>query len=69
MLETKNVKFVAYLRFIGIHCDNVDKFARGKAKYGFKMTPEKWEELKQDYDRSDYIKYAQCIDAVVDLAY
>ncbi len=69
MQKTRNVKFVAYLRFIKIHPDNVEKFARGKANYSFEIDDEKWQGLKSDFDRSDFITYAQCLDAVTDLAY
>jgi hypothetical protein len=69
MQETKNVKFVAFLRLKGIHPDEVKKITRGKASYSFKFDPPKWAELKQEFDRSDFIKYGQCIDAVIDLAY
>jgi hypothetical protein len=69
-METKNVKFVAFLRLQDIYPSKVEKFARGKAKYIFAdLTPDKWNQLKLDFDRSDYLKYAQALDSVVDLAY
>jgi Domain of unknown function (DUF5659) len=69
MFETKNVKFVAFLRFKGIHPDEVKKISRGKANYLFNSDAQTWDKLKQEFDRSDFIKYGQCIDAIVDLAY
>ena len=69
MQETKNIKLVAYLRLKGRHPDKVDKIARGKAKYLFQMDLDQWEKLKQEFDKSEFITYAQCMDAVVDLAY
>ena len=69
MNETKNVKFVAFLRFKGIHADEVKKIVRGKANYAFNLDHEAWAKLKQEFDRSDFIRYGQCIDAVIDLAY
>jgi hypothetical protein len=66
---SKNVKFVAYLRMMGIHPDRVERMARGRAKYRFNMPDEKWAQLKQEYDRSDFIRYAQNLDAVVDMAF
>lgn len=69
-METKNVKFVAFLRMKGIHSDNVEKYSRGKAKYVFTSINEvKWAALKQEFDRSEFITYAQCLDSVIDLAY
>lgn len=69
-METKNVKFVAFLRLKGIHSDKVEKYARGKAVYIFeKLTETQWDALKQEFDRSDFLTYAQCLDSVIDLAY
>ena len=67
--ESKNIKFVAYLRFLGIHPNEVQRYQRGKAKYVYAMTEEKWIDLKKKFDKSEFIKYAQCLDAVVDLAF
>lgn len=69
MQKTVNIKLVAYLRLLGKHPDNVEILSRGKAKYSFNMDLTEWSKLKQDFDRSEFIKYAQCYDAVVDLAY
>lgn len=70
MFETKNVKFVAFLRMKGIHSDKVDKYSRGKAKYIFqKMSPAEWDQHKQEFDRSVFITYAQNLDAVIDMAF
>ncbi len=69
MQETKNIKLVAYLRLKGKFPDKVDIIARGKAKYSFQMTDQAWAEVKQEFDRSEFIKYAACMDAVQDLAY
>jgi len=69
-METKNVKFVAYLRLRGVHSDKVEKYSRGKAKYIFhQLTEEKWDQFKQEFDRSEFITYAQCLDSVIDLAF
>lgn len=69
MKETKNIKLVAYLRYNSIYPDKVDIIARGRAKYYFNIDDADWAKHKQDFDRSDFIKYAACMDAVVDLAY
>jgi len=69
-METKNVKFVAYLRLKGVHSDKVEKYSRGKAKYIFnQLTEAMWDQYKQEFDRSEFITYAQCLDSVIDLAY
>jgi len=69
MLMSKNIKFVAYLRLHGIHPDKIVKQSRGKAVYGFEMSPDKWQELQQEFDKSEHLKYAQCLDAIMDLAF
>lgn len=70
MIETKNVKFVAFLRMKGIHSDKVEKYSRGKAKYVYqKMSDVEWDKLKQEFDRSEFITYAQNLDAVIDMAF
>lgn len=68
-METKNIKFVAFLRYKGLFPIHVEKLHRGKAQYRYDMSEKEWMELKQAYDKSEFIKYAQCLDAVVDLAY
>jgi len=67
--DTKNIKFVAYLRFKNIHAARIDKISRGKARYFFDMSEDDWISLKLQFDKSDEFKYAQCIDAVIDLAH
>lgn len=67
--ESKNIKFVAFLRMQKIHPDKVVKFSRGKAKYCFEMSDMQWLERKQEFNKSDFITYAQCLDAVTDLAF
>jgi len=69
MMSSKNIKFVAYLRFKGIHATKILKQERGKAAYQFEIPPEKWTELQQEFDKSPELKYAQCLDAVMDLAF
>lgn len=69
VMESKNIKFIAFLRLKGIHPDKVEKFARGKANYYFQIAEHDWMELKAQFNKSEYIKYAQCIDAIHDLAY
>lgn len=68
-METKNVKFVAFLRYKLLYPKDVQKLSRGKANYKFDLSEKEWQDLKQEYDRSEFIKYAQCLDAVIDLAY
>lgn len=68
-IPTKNVKFVAFLRLKGLNPTQVVKEGRGKAEFHFSVNEPEWQKLKLEFDRSDYLKYAQALDAVVDLAY
>lgn len=69
-LSTKNVKFVAFLRMKSIYHDGIEKIAKGRAKYIYqKVDLNNWNKLKLEFDRSEFLKYAQHLDAVVDLAY
>lgn len=67
--NTRNIKFCAYLRVKKIHPIKVDKFAHGRAIYKYRLAQEDWEKLQMDFDKSDYIEYANCLDAIKDLAY
>lgn len=68
-IPTKNVKFVAYLRLVGVTPTQVVKEGRGKAEFTFNLSESEWQKLKLDFDKSDCLKYAQALDAVMDLAY
>lgn len=69
MMSSKNIKFVAYLRYKGFFPAKVQKQDRGKAAYHFEIPSEKWLEMQQEFDKSEQLKYAQCLDAVMDLAF
>jgi hypothetical protein len=69
MQETRNIKLVAYLRMKGIYPDKVMKISKGKARYGFEISDSEWLDLQKEFDRSEFIRYGQCLDAVTDLAY
>jgi hypothetical protein len=69
---TRNIKFAAFLRMKGIHPDQVKKMSRGKAIYSYNsatVTPDAWEALKAEFDKSEFLTYAQSLDAILDLAY
>lgn len=68
-LFSRNVKFCAFLRMKGKHPDEIKKFGRGRAEYGYKVTEQVWADLKSEFDRSDFLTYAHCLDAIIDLAY
>ena len=67
--DTKNLKFSAYLRFKNVPVEKIEKIGRNRARYFFDLDETKWQELKLQFDKSDEFKYAQCLDAIADLAY
>lgn len=70
--HTLNIKFAAFLRMKNHHPDEVQKIGRGKASYGYfvsKISDKVWADLKSEFDRSEFITYAHCLDAIRDLAY
>ena len=69
LFKTKNIKFCAYLRLRNIHPIKVEKFDRGKGIYHYKMLQEDYDNLKLEFDKSKFIEYANCMDAIKDLAY
>lgn len=69
ILFSRNVKFCAFLRMKKVHPDFIKKLGRGKAEYGYKVTESVWADLKSEFDRSDFLTYAHCLDSIIDLAY
>lgn len=66
---TKNIKFCAFLRMKKIHPIGVEQIVRGRAEYKYNLSDEDWKQLKIDFNKSEFIEYANCIDAIKDLAY
>jgi len=69
MKNSRNIKFCAYLRYKGIHPEKIEVFSRGKADYFYNVGATEWELLKLEFDKSDFITYADCMDKIKDLAY
>jgi hypothetical protein len=66
---SKNIKFCAYLRYKKIFPASIDVFTRGKAEYMYNVGATEWEMLKLEFDKSEFIDYADCMDKIKDLAY
>lgn len=66
---TRNIKLCAFLRMKKIHPIGVDVITRGKAEYKYDLSDEDWMKLKVDFNKSEFIEYANCMDAIKDLAY
>ena len=67
--ETKNIKFCAYLSLSGIHPCEVKKIDKGRAIYVFKIPKREFEIHQIIFNQSDFLKYANAIEAIKDLAY
>jgi hypothetical protein len=67
--SSKNIKFCAYLRYRKFYPKDINVFSRGKAEYFYEIGATEWEMLKLEFDKSDFIDYADCLDKIKDLAY
>ena len=67
--RTKNIKFCAYLRLQKINPFKVEKLGRGKGIFFFLLTEDRWDILKMNFNNSEYIEYAHCLEACKDLCY
>jgi hypothetical protein len=67
--KTKNIKFCAYLRLMSVHPVKVEKFQRGKAIYVYSLTQQDWDKLKLEFNNSQFLEFANCLEAIKDLAY
>lgn len=66
---TKNIKFCAYLKLKGHSPIEVMIQSRGKAAYVYKMEQADWAKLQVEFNQSDFLVYAQNLEAIKDLAY
>ena len=66
---TTDIKFCAYLRLKGVNPDDVNVIRKGKAEYIYEISDEEWIEWKQEFNKSSFIEYANCLNAIKDLAY
>lgn len=69
MQRTKNVKLCAYLKLRGINPVQVRKIEKGRAEYVYELEDARWTQLQVDFNQSDFLTYAQALEAIKDLAY
>jgi hypothetical protein len=67
--KSKNIKFCAYLRLMGISPVEVIKFERGKAEYAYKMSSGDWHKYQVQFNQSKFLEYAQHLEGIKDLAF
>ena len=67
--NTRNIKFCAFLRMKNIHPFKVEKFSTGRAIYKYEMDQDEWDDLQIVFNESEFIEYANCLDAIKNLAY
>lgn len=67
--KSKNIKFCAYLRLLGISPVEVIKLERGKAEYVYKMSAGDWHKHQVQFNQSKFIEYAQALEGLKDLAF
>ena len=68
-MKTKNIKFCAYLKLHGINPVEVIKIAKGKAEYVYSIAEKEWDTWQIKFNNSDYLAYANNLEAIKDLAY
>ncbi len=68
-MKTKNIKFCAYLKVKGINPIEVIKLSKGKAEYVYQIDSSDWEKHQILFNQSDFLDYANCLEAIKDLAY
>lgn len=67
--KTKNIKLCAYLKLKGVHPVEVIKISHGKAEYVYKIPKREFEIHQINFNQSDFIEFANAIEAIKDLAY
>lgn len=68
-MKTKNIKFCAYLRLKGINPIEVVKITPGRAEYVYDINKLEWEQHQVAFNQSNYLDYANNLEAIKDLAY
>jgi len=69
MQRTKNVKLCAYLKLRGFDPETVNKLEKGRAEYVYRLEDAQWRQLQVDFNKSEFLTYAQALEAIKDLAY
>lgn len=68
-MKTRNIKFCAYLKIQEHHPIEVVKLSRGKAEYIYDIDEKMWERLQVSFNQSEFLDYANHLEAIKDLAY
>lgn len=68
-MKTRNIKFCAYLRLKNINPIEVLKISRGRAEYVYEIDQLEWEQHQVEFNQSNYLDYANNLEAIKDLAY
>lgn len=68
-MKTRNIKFCAYLRLKNINPIEVLKISRGRAEYVYEIDQLEWEQHQVEFNKSNYLDYANNLEAIKDLAY
>lgn len=69
MIRTKNIKFCAFLKLHGINPVEVEKIAKGKAEYVYDISEKDFEKWQIKFNSSEFLAYANNLEALKDLAY
>ncbi len=69
MIKTKNIKLCAYLKLKGINPVKVVKISQGRAEYQYELTEQEFHQHQIDFNSSEFVEYANNLEAIKDLAY
>ena len=68
-MKTKNIKFCAFLKLFNINPFEVIKLDRGRAEYVYDIDQKDWEKWQVKFNNSQFLDYANNLEAIKDLAY
>lgn len=69
MIKTKNIKLCAYLKLKNINPVKVLKISQGRAEYIYDLTEQEFNQHQIDFNSSEFVEYANNLEAIKDLAY
>lgn len=68
-MKTKNIKFCAFLKLFSINPIEVIKIQKGKAEYVYDISESEWDKWQIKFNSSEFLAYANNLEAIKDLAY
>jgi len=67
--QTTDIWFSAFLLYKGLEVAKRDTLGRGKVRLYFKLSSKDWDDLKLEFNHSEFIKFKALVNQVKDLGY